>query len=108
MGIKCSHPDTWFTKAPFLKRDMDFLVETVSPDVTDKHNLKVILSEDEDFRNTFIGDEKVFRRVMDDEEIFLKISPSLFFEILLRKAVNDLEKVSYTVEKNQYHEDPGI
>jgi len=80
-------------------RDLDFLVETASPEVTDKPGLKQIITEDEDFRNTFIGDEKVFRRLMDDEEIFLKISPTLFFEILLRKAVNDLEQVSYTIEK---------
>lgn len=81
------------------ERDLDFLVETVSPEVTDKLRLKMVLREDEDFRNTFIGDEKVSRRVMDDDEIFLKISPTLFFEILLRKAANDLEKVSYTVER---------
>jgi hypothetical protein len=80
-------------------RDFDFLIETVSPDVTDKPRLKLIIKEDEDFRNTFISGEKVFRRVMDDKEIFLKISPTLFFEILLREAANDLEKVSYTVEK---------
>lgn len=36
---------------------------------------------------------------MDDDEIFLKISPTLFFEILLRKAANDLDKASYTVER---------
>ena len=81
------------------ERDLDFLTETVSPDVSDKLRLRMIIMEDEDFRNTFIGDERVFRRVMDDDEIFLKISPSLFFEILLRKAVKDLEKASYTVEK---------
>jgi len=80
-------------------RDLDFLVETASPEVTDKPGLKQIITEDEDFRNTFIGDEKVFGRLMDDEEIFLKISPTLFFEILLRKAANDLEQVSYTIEK---------
>ena len=80
-------------------RDLDFLVETASPEVTDKPGLKQIITEDEDFRNTFIGDEKVFRRLMDDEEIFLKISPTLFFEILLGKAANDLEQVSYTIEK---------
>lgn len=67
-------------------RDLDFLVETASPEVTDKPRLKQIITEDEDFRNTFIGDEKVFRRLMVDEEIFLKISSTLFFEILLRKA----------------------
>lgn len=83
----------------FSSRDLDFLVETASPEVTDRSRLKKIITEDEDFRDTFVGDKKVFQRVMDDDEIFLKISPTLFFEILLRRAVSDLEKVSYTVEK---------
>lgn len=81
--------------------DLDFLVETVSPETTDKLRLKRIIREDEDFRSTFISDEKIFNRVMDDEEIFLKISPTLLFEIFLRKSVNDLKKSSYTLEKNR-------
>ncbi|MBW1698009.1 MAG: hypothetical protein JRH18_03690 [Deltaproteobacteria bacterium] len=80
-------------------RDIDFLIETVSSGVTDKWRLKQIIREDEDFRNRFISEEKVFRRVMDDEEILLKISPALFFEILLRKAAASLERKSYTLEK---------
>lgn len=80
-------------------RDLEFLVETAHPEVTDKLKFKQIIREDEDFRNTFIGDERVFRRLMDDEEILLKISPTLFFEILLRKVVNALKEVSYTLEK---------
>ena len=79
--------------------DFRFLIDTVSPDVTDRARLKLIIEEDQDFRNTFISDKKVFGRVMDDDEIFLKISPSLFFEILLRKAVNDLKRSGYTIEK---------
>jgi len=81
------------------ERDLNFLVETVSPEVRNKERLKQIIREDEDFRNSFIGDEKIFRRLMDEEETFLKISPPLFFEILLRKAAHELEGVSYTVEK---------
>jgi len=80
-------------------RDLDFLVETASPGVFDKPRLKQILREDEKFRNTFIEDEKVFRRLMDDEEIVLKISPALFFEILLRKVARDLKETSYTIER---------
>ena len=38
---------------------------------------------------------------MDEEAILLRISPPLFFEILLRKAAQDLEAVSYTVEKTK-------
>jgi hypothetical protein len=81
------------------ERDLDFLVETAHPEATDKLKLKQIIREDEGFRNTFIAEEKVFKRLMDDEEIFLKISPTLFFEILLRKVTNDLKGVTYTVEK---------
>lgn len=82
-------------------RDLDFLMETVSPEITDKLRLKRIIREDEDFRSTFISDEKIFNRVMDDEEILLKISPTLLFEIFLRKTVNDLKKSSYTLEKTR-------
>ena len=87
-------------------RDLDFLVETVSSGVTDKFRLKQIIQEDEDFRNRYIGEEQVFRRVMDDEEIFLKISPRLYFEILLRKAVGALELKGYTLEKTSHMKIP--
>ena len=80
-------------------RDLDFLLDTASPEVTNKPKLKQIIREDEDFRNSFFSDEKVFRRLMDDEEIILKISPALFFQILLRKAAKDLEGASFTVER---------
>ena len=80
-------------------RDLDFLIETTASEVTDKGRLKQIIREDEDFRNTFTGDQRVFRRVMDDDEILLKISPSLFFEILLHRAADELENASYTIEK---------
>jgi hypothetical protein len=79
--------------------DLDFLVETASPHVSDKANLKRIIREDEDFRNTYLADEKVFRRLMDEDDVLLKISAAMFFEILLRKAARDLAQRSYTIEK---------
>jgi hypothetical protein len=36
--------------------DLDFLVNTVTPKVRDKRRLKEILSTDDDYRNSFIGD----------------------------------------------------
>jgi hypothetical protein len=80
-------------------RDLDFLVETASPEVTDKRRLKQIIRKDEAFRNSFIEAERVFRKVIDDDEILLKILPTLFFEILLRKAAKDLKQVGYTFER---------
>ncbi len=88
-----------FASLRLSDKDLDFLVETASPGVFDKPRLKQILREDEKFRNSFIEDERVFRRLMDEEEIFLKITPVLFFEILLRRVAKDLREVGYTIEK---------
>jgi hypothetical protein len=79
--------------------DLDFVVEEASPEFRDKARLKQLIREDESFRRGLVGDEKVFRRVMADEEIFLRISPALYFEVLLRKALKELEKASHTVER---------
>jgi hypothetical protein len=79
--------------------DLDFIVEQVAPEFKDKAKLKQLIREDEHFRKAIIGDEKVFRRVMADEEIILRISPPLYFEILLRRVLRELKKASYTVER---------
>jgi hypothetical protein len=81
------------------EKDIDFLIEAVHPEVIDKLKLKKIIREDEGLRTAFISDDKVFGRLMNDDEIFLKISPRLFFEILLRRVANDFKGVSYTLEK---------
>ena len=83
------------------ERDLDFLVEIAASDVGDKSNLKKIIREDDDFCRSFITDEKVFRKLMDDDEIVLKISPGVYFEILLRNAAKELAKASYTLEKTR-------
>jgi hypothetical protein len=51
------------------ERDLDFLVEAEAPGVGDKSNLKRIIREDDDFCNSFISDQKVFRRLMDDDQM---------------------------------------
>jgi len=79
--------------------DLDFVVETAAPEFKDKEKLKQLIKEDPDFRKGLIGDEKVFRKIMADEEIMVKISSTLFFEILFRRAREELEKVSYTIER---------
>jgi len=79
--------------------DLDFVIWEAAPEFSDKEKLKQIIREDDDFRRALVGDERVFRRVITDEEIFLKISPALYFEILLRKTLKELEKTSHTIEK---------
>jgi hypothetical protein len=88
-----------FKSLSLSHQDLNFLIETVSPGVADKAGLKRIIQEDMDFRNKYVGDDKVFRTVINDDQALLKISPALYFEILLRKAVRDLSAARYTLEK---------
>lgn len=83
----------------FTDTDLDFVVGEAAPDAKNKTHLKQLVSADQDFREALVGDEKVFQRVMADEEILLKISPVLYFEILLRKARKEIEVATYTLER---------
>ncbi len=89
-------PDTRWPN--FTDKDLDFVVENVAPGASDPDALKRLVREDPEFRAAMVGDENLLDRVMSDEEIFLHISPSLYFEILLRKAYHELETITYTEE----------
>ena len=94
-------PDAQHTRLRLSDRDLDFLVDVAAPEVRNTSQLKTILREDDGFCRSFIADDKVFRRIMDDDEIVVKISPALFFEILLRQARKALSQVGYTLEKSR-------
>ena len=87
------------TESKLKESDLDFVVNEAAPEFKDKEKLKQLIREDEDFRRHLIGDEKVFKKVMADEEVMIKISPVLYFEILLRKAFRGLEKARHTIER---------
>ena len=83
----------------FTEADLNFVVGAAAPDVLDKERLSQLIREDQDFRSALIGDKKVFQRVMSDDEMLLKISPALYFEILLRNALKEMEMSTHTVER---------
>lgn len=80
------------------RADLDFLVAVAVPEVQDKARLKEIIENDEDFRDAFLGDEKTTQKVVEDKEVFLKITPKLYFEILLRRTRKDLRGTTHTME----------
>ena len=83
----------------FSERDLDFVVENVAPKSGNSEQLKKLISEDVQFRAAMLGDELLLQRVQSDDEIFLHISPSLYFEILLRNSHRELETAAYTEER---------
>jgi hypothetical protein len=83
--------------------DLEFLVSTAAPETADKARLKQIIVEDEDFRNAFIEDARTIRKAVSDKDTFLKISPRLYFEILLRNVRKELTASSHTIENGGPH-----
>ena len=81
--------------------DLEFVVEEIGPGSLDPQRLKQLIRDDSSFRNTLISDNKVFNRVVssDDEEL-LRISPVLYFDVLLRRALKDLAQESHTLERS--------
>ncbi|HHW40696.1 MAG TPA: hypothetical protein GXX19_06050 [Syntrophomonadaceae bacterium] len=78
--------------------DLHFIVTTVVTKRQDYDYLCNLLKDKPDFIDIMLEDEKLFQRILQDENIFLKISPFLLFSILLRQAKKDIEKQAYTLE----------
>ena len=83
----------------FTDAELQFVVEEAAPEARDKDRLVRLVRDDAEFRKALVSDEKVFRRVMGDPEALLRISPALYFEVLLRKASRELQGASHTVER---------
>ncbi len=87
-------------RASFTDADLEFVVEETVPGAQNKQQLRQLVLKDGDFRKAMVGDDRVFQRVMSDDKIFVKISPPLYFEILLRRALKDLSMATHTVERS--------
>ena len=83
----------------FTETDLEFVVGEVVPEAKNKAHLKQLVLTDQDFRKAMVGDDRVFQRVIADDEIFVQISPVLYFEILLRKSLKEIEAATYTLER---------
>ena len=83
----------------FTELDLDFLIEEAAPQASNKVRLRQMILEEQEFRQAIVGDERVFQRVISDAEVMVKLSPTLYFEILLRKASKELDLSAYTVER---------
>lgn len=87
--------------------DILFLLETVDPRLLTKiETLKGDPAIIEGMLDQEAG--RLFRRIMlmGEEGITTRISPRLLFEVLLRKALRDMQTQSYTVERTAYRKIP--
>ena len=82
----------------FSDVDLAFVTSNEQRRRSDLNELRLSLVHDEQLRSDVLGDERLFQRVLNLDDAFIRISPRLFFEILLRRAVLELSKAVYIRE----------
>lgn len=80
------------------EKDISFLVQVSAPAAKKKEGLKEYARNDRDFQKILIEDEKVLEAIRDKSQKIMEISAALYFEILLRGAVREIEKRQHTIE----------
>lgn len=80
-------------------KDLMFVIQTVATQRRDYEHIKEIVEGKPDLLDLMLDDEKLFQRLLREEEVLLQISPRLLFEILLRQARRELKREAYTVER---------
>ncbi|MBC7106863.1 MAG: hypothetical protein H5T97_13100, partial [Firmicutes bacterium] len=81
------------------ERDLRFVVNTVATKRRDHDHICDLVRDKPDLIDIMLNDERLFQRVMGDEEILLHISPYLLFTILLRQVKKELSRTNFTMEK---------
>jgi hypothetical protein len=69
------------------------------PHRTDRVGMARHLRRDKAGLATMLDDDRLFQRLMEEENVLLRISPWLFFTVLLRRTWRDLQQEAFTVEK---------
>jgi hypothetical protein len=78
--------------------DLRFLVETVATSRRDYDHIANLVRGKDDLLEPMLDDPKLVRRLFQDEESLLRISPHFLFSVLLRQVRHDLEKETYILE----------
>ena len=76
--------------------DLEFVTEGARAPA----QLRMQLATDEALRAEVLDDERLFRRVVALDNAFVRISPRLFFEVLLRRALRELGRTTHVIERS--------
>jgi len=60
------------------------------------------VTRDPDSLDLVLEEEEIFKKVVQSEDVFVRISPYLYFELLLRQAIRDIKRDAYTLEQVGY------
>ena len=78
--------------------DLRFLVETVVTTRHDHDRVIELISDKPDILDEMLDDPKLADRLLNNDEAFARVSPWMFFTVLLRRVATDLEQKSFVYE----------
>jgi hypothetical protein len=81
--------------------DLAFIVQVLMPGYKEKARMVKTLAEDKEMLEGTLTDENLFKFLIENPDSIVKVSPQLFFTVVLFKVMNDLEGRSYTVEQEE-------
>ena len=86
----------------FSPGDFQFLADLVERD-KDRTYFIDLITQDPDSLDLILEEEEIFKKASQQKEsIFVRISPYLYFELLLRQAIRDIKRDAYTLEQVGY------
>jgi hypothetical protein len=87
----------------FTENDLKILVKLLIPGCKDRDKMVKTIRDDEDILKGMISDDKLFSYLVDDPDSIIRISPQLFFTVLIYRVFNDLSQSTYTTEQQNRH-----
>jgi hypothetical protein len=81
--------------------DLKFIVETVATRRRDHDHIIELVHDKEELLEAMLEDPKLAERLVNEEEIFVRVSPYLMFSVLLRRVRRDLEGRSFMFERDE-------
>lgn len=81
--------------------DLLYVIKTVLPENRDNRYMLNVLREDCDILEGMLYDPALLHRITEDKEEILKISPFLFFAVLISGVRRDLKQLSFTLEREK-------
>lgn len=82
----------------FSEQDLLFLIKTLIPDCNDHAKMMRVLRDDEEILEGMLNDEKLCKLMIENPDSIIRVSPHMFFTVLLNRVKKDLKSKSFTVE----------
>lgn len=89
--------------ALFRDEDLLFVLRVLMSGMYDSKKMLKTLQEDSEILKAMLSDKRLFDYLMSDPESIIRVSPLIFFTVLLLRAKQDLEQRSYTIERESRH-----